>query len=84
VLIVGDGETAEQTRLRFFTAVAANPVTKHAYAYLISTPERSKLPSLVEMQRSMETPNVDLPEELAAFLAVVADAATRAADDQLR
>lgn len=75
VLVVGDAETVEQVGFRFFTAVAANPRTKHAYGYLISTPERWRLPSLVEALEDNENPSVDLPYELASFLAVVAAAA---------
>jgi CheY-like chemotaxis protein len=78
VLIVGDSEGVEQVSLRFFTAVAANPVTKDAYAYLASTPERWRLPSLVEALEGNKNPSVDLPYELASFLVVVADAAVRA------
>jgi DNA-binding NtrC family response regulator len=78
VLIVGDAEAVEQVSLRYFTAVAANPMTKHTYTYLFSAPPRWRLPSLVEALRTMETPTVDLPYELSTFLAVVADAARRA------
>jgi DNA-binding NtrC family response regulator len=77
VLIVGDAETYEHTGLRFFTAVAANPVTRHAYVYLTSTPERANLPALVERFATLENLSGDLPVELETLLAVVADAAAR-------
>jgi CheY-like chemotaxis protein len=77
ILIVGDAETYERTGLRFFTAIAANPVTQHAYMYLTSTLERASLPALVETLARPENSNDELPYELASFLAVVADAASR-------
>src|SRR5215472_4083731 len=49
VLIVGDAEVGVSTELEFFTAVAANPVTNHAYIYLTTTPERWRLPALVQV-----------------------------------
>jgi CheY-like chemotaxis protein len=77
VLIVGDAEMGTSTELEFFTAVAANPVTSHAYIYLTTTPERWRLPALVQVLTNMETTTVDKPYELMSLLAVVAAAATR-------
>jgi DNA-binding NtrC family response regulator len=77
VLIVGDAEVGDSTDLQFFTAVAANPVTSHAYIYLTTTPERWRLPALVRVLTNLESPTVEKPYELASLLAVVAAAATR-------
>jgi DNA-binding NtrC family response regulator len=77
VLIVGDAEVGAATELEFFTAVAANPVTNHAYIYLTTTPERWRLPALVQVLTNLETRAVEKPYELVALLAVVAAAATR-------
>jgi DNA-binding NtrC family response regulator len=77
VLIVGDAEVGDSTELQFFTAVAANPVTSHAYVYLTTTPPRWRLPALVQVLTNLETPTVAKPYELASLLAVVAAAATR-------
>lgn len=77
VLIVGDTEVANSRGLEFFTAVAANPVTQHAYIYLTTTPERWKLPALVQARTNLESPTIEEPYELVSLLAVVAAAATR-------
>jgi DNA-binding NtrC family response regulator len=77
VLIVGDAEVGASSELEFFTAVAANPVTNHAYIYLTTTPERWRLPALVKVLTNLETPIVEKPYELVSLLAVVAAAATR-------
>jgi len=75
VLLIGDAEAADFGSLEFFTMVAANPVTNHAYVYLTTTPRRWRLPALVQTLKSMEIPTVDMPFELASLLAVVAAAA---------
>jgi CheY-like chemotaxis protein len=77
VLIVGDAESNGHSGLRFFTAVAANPLTRHAYVYLTSTPERDNLPALVHTVAEPKNVSDDLHVELETLLAVVADAAAR-------
>jgi hypothetical protein len=77
VLVVGDAEMAERPGLRFFMAVAADPVTKHAYVYFIDTPHQNKLPALLRARGDLETSPVDKPYELAFLLAVVSAAAER-------
>ena len=77
VLLVGDAEMADRPGLRFFMAVAANPVTKHAYVYLINTPHQDKLPELLHANGNVEASSVDKPYELAFLLAVVSAAAER-------
>jgi DNA-binding NtrC family response regulator len=77
VLLIGDAEAADYGSLEFFTMVAANPVTNHAYVYLTSTPRRWRLPALVQTLKLMAIPTVDMPFELASLLAVVAAAAER-------
>jgi DNA-binding NtrC family response regulator len=77
VLVVGDAEMADRPGLRFFMAVAANPVTQHAYVYLLNTPQQNKLPSLLRARSDVETSMVDRPYELAFLLTVVSAAAER-------
>jgi len=77
VLLVGDAEMADRPGLRFFMAVAANPVTRHAYVYLINTPHQNKLPELLQAHGNVEASRVDKPYELAFLLAVVSAAADR-------
>src|SRR5215472_4287958 len=74
VLIFGDAEKYQHAGLRYFTAVAANPVTKHCYVYLTSAPERDTLDHTLAQTENLSD---DLPTELASLLAVVADAAAR-------
>ena len=78
VMIVGDARPVGQADLRFFTTIAANPVSKEAFAFFPETLERWRVPSLVESLARCETQGVDLPYELALFLALVADAAAQA------
>jgi response regulator RpfG family c-di-GMP phosphodiesterase len=75
VLIVGDADGIAHDSLQFFTAIAANPVTQHAYLYLTGTPRRERLPGLIEAMAALADPTIDRPYELASFLAVVAHAA---------
>jgi DNA-binding NtrC family response regulator len=77
VLLIGDADVVDYERLEFFTAVAANPVTNHAYIYLSCTPKRWRLPALVQTLRTLEVPTVDMPFELASLLSMVAGAAER-------
>jgi CheY-like chemotaxis protein len=75
VLIVGDGEEVAHTNLQYFTAVSANPVTRHAYLYLTTALLRERLPGMIEVLTALGEPTVDRPYELASLLAVVAHAA---------
>src|SRR5262249_22855072 len=59
VLVVGDAEMADRPGLRFFMAVAANPVTQHAYVYLLNTPRQNKLPALLRARGDVEASTVD-------------------------
>ncbi len=79
VLIIGDAEVVEHAGLKFFMAVAANPVTRQAYVYLTTTPQRWSLPAQtqMQMQTKMENSPASKPFELASFLAVVAAAAAQ-------
>ena len=77
VLVVGDAEMADRPGLRFFMAVAANPVTQHAYVYLIDTPHQNKLPKLLRARGDVEASRMDKPYELAFLLAVISAAAER-------
>jgi DNA-binding response OmpR family regulator len=77
VLLVGDDGAADYGGLEYFTMVAANPVTKRAYIYLCSTPERWRLPALVQMLKTLEIAIVDKLFELASLLSIVATAAER-------
>jgi DNA-binding NtrC family response regulator len=78
VLLIGDADVVDAGTLEFFTMVAANPATNHAYIYLSSTPKRWRLPALVQTLRSLEIATVDKPFELASLLSAVANAAARA------
>src|SRR5215469_8980672 len=64
VLLIGDADVVDTGRLEFFTMVAANPATNHAYIYLSRTPKRWRLPELVQTLKSLEIPTVDKPFEL--------------------
>jgi len=77
VLLIGDAEVVDYGRLEFFTAVAANSVTTHAYIYLTSTPKRWRLPDLVELLQTLQIPTVERPFELASLLSIVVAAAER-------
>jgi DNA-binding NtrC family response regulator len=77
VLLIGDAELVDYERLEFFTAVAANPATNHAYIYLSCTPSRWRIPALVQTLKALEVPTVDMPSELASLLSMVAAAAKR-------
>jgi response regulator RpfG family c-di-GMP phosphodiesterase len=74
VLVVGDTDGIAHDSLQFFTAIAANPMTRHAYLYLTTAPRRERLPGLVEALAALADPTIDRPYELASFLAVVANA----------
>jgi len=77
VLIIGDAEADTPIGMEYFTAVAASPVTNHAYIYLTTTPQRWRLPELVQVLTNLETGAAHKPNELVSLLAVVAAAATR-------
>jgi DNA-binding NtrC family response regulator len=77
VLLIGDADVVDYERLEFFTTVAANPATNHAYIYLSCTPKRWRLPALVQTLTALEVPTVDMPFELASLLSMVAAAAER-------
>jgi DNA-binding response OmpR family regulator len=59
VLLIGDAAVVDYGRLEFLTAVAANPVTDHAYIYLSSTPRVWRLPELVEIHKTVQISLMD-------------------------
>jgi len=77
VMVIGNAEVVDHPGPLNLMAVAANPVTCHAYLYFMSTPERRQVPALIHQFKQGRGPTVEKPYELASLLAVVAAAATQ-------
>jgi DNA-binding NtrC family response regulator len=77
VMVIGDAEVVDYPSPQHFMAVAANPVTSHAYLFFMSTPERRRVPALIRQLNEVREPALEKPYELASLLAVIATAATQ-------
>jgi DNA-binding NtrC family response regulator len=77
VLVIGNTEVVDCPGPQCLMAVAANPVTRHAYLYLMSNPKRHQVPALIQRFKEVKGPTIEKPYELAFLLAVVAAAATQ-------
>jgi DNA-binding NtrC family response regulator len=75
VMVIGDAEVVDYPGPQCFMAVAANPVTSHAYLFPMSTPPRRQVPALIHQLEEAKGLTIEKPFELASFLAVIAAAA---------
>jgi DNA-binding NtrC family response regulator len=75
VMIIGDAEVVDDPAPQCFMAVAANPVTSHAYLFLMTTPQRWRVPALIHQVKEAKSHTIEKSYELASLLEVIATAA---------
>jgi CheY-like chemotaxis protein len=78
VLVLGDAQGADRTKLHVFTVVAATAMTQHLHVYVNATPEHVRVPAPGETRATADDLPGDKPDVLHSQLAVVATASTTA------